>query len=207
MFDIGLQLPSAQHEEARKHACKRYHMRASLQRGVVPQQRRPPTHHSRWKAWLTSAVSSTKDSAGVKVARPLLMSHTIVHEGQLSAECEDLAKLWVAHWASGKVQTTFCSARGFGLQAAKQLAAGQVAARGLLEKDVDEPCYTVFGGGTMYGPAALVNAACSESCANAVFRADAGQWRVEVKRVIRAGEEVLVHYPAHGQCACGAKEW
>ena len=157
--------------------------------------------------WLRSAVSSTKDSKNVKAARPLVMSHTILKERQLSAVCEALAKLWVAHWASGKVQTTFCSARGFGLQAAKPLAAGQVVARGLFEKDFDEPCYTVLGGGTMYGPAAMVNAACSEACANAVFRAEARQWRVEVKNVIRAGEEVLVHYPACGECVCGAKEW
>lgn len=207
LFDIGLQLLSSQHEAARQHACKRAHMRASLQRSVVPQQYRPPTHHSRWRTWLRSAVSSTEDSDGVKAARPLVMARTLLYGCQLSPECEALAKLWVAHWASEKVQTTFCCARGFGLQATKQLATGQVVARGLLEKDFDEPCYTVLGGGTMYGPAAMVNAACSEACANAVFRAEAGQWRVEVKSVIRAGEEVLVHYPACGECACGAREW
>ena len=59
----------------------------------------------------------------------------------------------------------------------------------------------------MYGPAAYVNAACSEACANAVFKIGAGVWRVRAKRGLAVGEEVLVHYPARGVCVCGATEW
>ena len=93
------------------------------------------------------------------------------------------------------------------MEAAVKVRAGHILAHGLLEKDYDEPCYAVLGGGTMYGPAALVNAACSGACANAIFRAKADAWWVEAKRVIPVGEEVLVHYPARGKCVCGATEW
>ena len=72
-------------------------------------------------------------------------------------------------WAAGQLRTTFSADRGFGVVAAKPLQAGQFVAQGALEKDFEEPCYAVLGGGTMYGPAALVNAACTERCANAIF--------------------------------------
>ena len=106
-----------------------------------------------------------------------------------------------------RVRTTYSPARGFGLVAAVQVGSGRVVARGVIEKDHDEPNYMVEGGGTMYGPAALVNAACREQCANAIFRAEKGVWCVETKRGFRLGEEVLVHYPARGQCVCGATQW
>lgn len=207
MYDMGLQLPSTQHEAARLHACKRAHQFQALQRSVPAAVQCPSKHHSKWAKWLRDSVCSTQDGAGVKAAQPLVLSRTLFHEGRISTECEELGRLWVAFWALGRVRTTFCAARGFGLVAAVKVAAGQVVARGLLEKDYDEPCYTVLGGGTMYGPAAFVNAACSEACANAIFRAEKGVWCVEAKRAIHVGEEVLVHYPARGECACGATEW
>ena len=207
LYNIGLQLLGTQHEAARRHACKRMQQYKALRRGVPKRVQRPPKHHSKWTMWLRDSVSSTADSKGVKTARPFVLSRTLFHEGSISTECEELARLWVAFWAVGRVRTTFSVAGGFGLEAAVKVAAGQAVASGLLEKDYDEPCYTVLGGGTMYGPAALTNAACSESCANAIFRAEKGVWRVEAKRALRVGEEVLVHYPARGKCTCGAIEW
>ena len=83
------------------------------------------------------------------------------------------------------------------------MAKERVVARGLVEKDYDEPGYQVSGGGTMHGPAALANAACREDCANAIFRVRKGEWQLVAKRALRVGEEVLVHYPARGKCVCG----
>jgi hypothetical protein len=140
------------------------------------------------------------------------------HREELRAELRELERhvthalraehrVWVAFWAVQRVRTTYSPARGFGLVAAVQVGSGRVVARGVIEKGHDEPHYTVAGGGTMYGPAALVNAACREECANAIFRAEKRVWCVETKRGLRVGEEVLVHYPARGQCVCGATQW
>ena len=208
LYDMGLQLPRGLHTAARLHARKRAHMHQALRRKVVKAVQRPAAqHHMQQMSWLRSHVSSTEASKNVKAKRPLVLSRTLFHEGRLSKESESLVRLWVSFWALAHVRTTFSTARGFGLEAAVKRPAGVVVAYGLLEKDYDEPCYTVLGGGTMYGPAAFVNAACSNACANAVFRVQKGVWRVETKRVIQPGEEVLVHYPARGLCKCGATEW
>lgn len=205
LYDMGLQLPSSQHEEAKRHACKRVHQFHLWWQRSVPTAIQPPKHHSKWAKWLRESVSSTEASANVKAARPFVLSRTLFHEGSISTECERLGRLWVAFWAVGRVRSTFCAARGFGLVVAIKVAAGQVMARGLLEADFDEPCYTVLGGGTMYGPAALTNASCSERCANAIFSlSDHGVWEVVAKRTIDVGEEVIVHYPSVGECVCGA---
>ena len=68
----------------------------------------------------------------------------------------------------------------------------------------DEPGYAVAGGGTMYGPAAHVNAACSKACAIAEFCVEADEWRVVTKRAIAVGAEVIIPREA---CVCGATEW
>ena len=207
LYNIGLQLERTQHEAAREHARKRAHQYKVLQRSVPTQTVQPPKHHSNWDKWLRESVSSITSSKAVKAVRPLVLSHTLFHEGRLSSECEQLGRLWVAYWAVGRVRTTYTAERGFGVVAAVQVGSGQVVARGVIEKDYDEPHYKVKGGGTMYGPAALVNAACREECANAIFRVEKGVWCVQTKRGLRVGEEVLVHYPAQGQCVCGATQW
>ena len=168
---------------------------------------RPPKQSFQWKRWLQDTTSSSESSAHVKIARPLVLARSLFHFGKLSTECHELGYLWVAFWAVGRVHTTFCEARGFGLVASNTIQAGQIVARGVVERDYDEPCYTVQNGGTMYGPAALANAACSEACANAIFRKEKDEWRVVTKHIVRDGEEVLVYYPARGVCACGATEW
>lgn len=206
MYNIGLQIASSQHEAARRHACKRQHQYKTLQRSVTTAIQ-PPKHHSKWIKWLRDSVSSTEDSKTIKIARPIILSRTLFHEGSISTECEELGRLWVAFWAVGRVHTKFGEARGFSLVASNNIQAGQVVARGLVEEDYHEACYAVQNGGTMYGPAALVNAACSEVCANSIFQKEKGEWRVVTKRSVRAGEEVLVYYPSRGECACGATEW
>ena len=207
LYDMALQLPCTQHEEARRHACKRAHQCKPLRRSVQTHAIRPPQHNSRWAQWLGDSVSSTADSTAVRAARPLVLSRTLFHGSKLSSECDALARLWVAYWALQSARTSFSADRGFGLVTAVKVKAGRVVARGLLEKDYDEPHFRVLGGGTMYGPAAFVNAACKETCANAIFRVERGVWCVEAKRGLRVGEEVLVHYPARGVCMCGATEW
>ena len=207
LYNMGLHLPRTQHEEATEHARKRVHQYKVLQRSVPTQTIQPPKHHSKWGKWLRESVSSTTNSKAVKAVRPLVLSHTLFHEGNLSSECEQLGRLWVGFWAVGRVRTTYTAERGFGMVAAVQVGSGQVVARGVIEKDYNEPHYMVKGDGTMYGPAALVNAACREVCANAIFRVEKGVWCVQTKRVLRVGEEVLVHYTAQGQCVCGATRW
>ena len=111
-------------------------------------------------------------------------------------------------WCSlgcGRVGTSFFKDRGFGLVAVEELAAGTDLARGLIEVDYCEESYAISEGGTMYGPAARVNAACSEQCANARFTKCNGTWTVWAKRTIAAGKEVVVFYRATGgRCGvCG----
>lgn len=100
----------------------------------------------------------------------------------------------------------FSSARGFGLVATKRVPPNRCLVSGLVEPDYDEPKYTVTGGGTMYGPAAMTNAACSVQCANAIFRQEGDVWRVMTTRGLLSGEEVLVHYPSRGTCVCSSEE-
>ena len=100
----------------------------------------------------------------------------------------------------------FTCARGFGIVVTKSVASNVFIANGLIELDYEEPHYTVKGGGTMYGPAALINAACSEQCANAIFRRKGDVWNVTTTRGLRAGEEVLVYYPSRGVCVCSSEE-
>ena len=193
LYDMGLWLPDMD-GAARAHARRRSFQCTVLRRGV-PNSVPPPSSPSRWTSWLRSTASSTSDSRGVQTERPLVLSRTLFRGGVLSAECESLGLLWVAAWASGVTRTTFGPARGFGLVAAAGMASGQVVARGILERDFEEPSYAVTGGGTMYGPAAYTNAAPSRAAANAVFRVEAdGSWAVVSRRAISAGEEVLVYY-------------
>ena len=207
LYNMGLQLQRAQHEAAREHARERAHQYKVLVRSVPTHTVQPPRHNWEWDNWLRESASYPNDSEAVRASRPLVLSRTLFHDGRLSSECEQLGRLWVAFWAVQRVRTTYSPARGFGLVAAVQVGSGRVVARGVIEKGHDEPHYMVEGGGTMYGPAALVNAACREECANAIFRAEKRVWCVETKRGLRVGEEVLVHYPARGQCVCGATQW
>ena len=92
MYNIGLQIASSQHEAARRHACKRQHQYKTLQRSVTTAIQ-PPKHHSKWIKWLRDSVSSTEDSKTIKIARPIILSRTLFHEGSISTEGEELGRL------------------------------------------------------------------------------------------------------------------
>ena len=115
LYNIGLHLKRTQHEAARQHARRRAHQYKVLQRSVPMQTVQPPKHHSNWDKWLRESVSSITSSKAVKAVRPLVLSHTLFHEGRLSSECEQLGRLWVAYWAVGRVRTTYTAGRGFGV--------------------------------------------------------------------------------------------
>ena len=204
LYNTALHLPKEQHEAAKQHASRRMHTpHAAMRRAVPSGAIRPPKNSWKWPKWLSSSVSSTEEGAGVRAAKPLVLARTLFNAGHLSSECERLGLTWAAFWASAHLRTTFSAARGFGLEVVGTVAKERVVARGLVEKDYDEPGYQVSGGGTMHGPAALANAACREDCANAIFRVRKGEWQLVAKRALRVGEEVLVHYPAQGKCVCG----
>ena len=205
LYNMGLQLQRAQHEAAREHARERAHQYKVLVRSVPTHTVQPPRHNWEWDNWLRESASCPNDSKAVRASRPLVLSRTLFNDGRLSSECEQLGRLWVAFWAVQRVRTTYSPARGFGLVAAVQVGSGRVVARGIIEKGHDEPHYTVAGGGTMYGPAALVNAACREECANAIFRAEKRVWCVETKRGLRVGAKKCWCITQLGASVCVAR--
>ena len=70
-------------------------MHQALRRKVVKAVQRPAAqHHMQQMSWLRSHVSSTEASKNVKAKRPLVLSHTLFHEGRLSKESESLVRWW-----------------------------------------------------------------------------------------------------------------
>ena len=205
LYDMGLDLPPEQHAAAKQHAKKRWLMTKALGRAVPAGStlRRPPKHHAQLDRWIAASYCATNARKAARVERPLVLARTVCPPSGPSAEAMVLIRLWAAYWASGRVRTSFFDDRGFGLVAAEKLAAGNVLARGLIEADYSEKNYAIEEGGTMYGPAARVNAACSKRCANAKFTQCDGTWTVWARRAIAAGEEVIAFYPATGRCVCG----
>ena len=203
LYTLGLQLPRRQYAAALAHARRRDHVHTALRRRIVHVEARPASFLGA-RAWLHANVSSTGDAPRVQAERPLVLARTLFSDRQLAAECVQVALTWARFWALGALQTRFSAARGFGLHAAVPLRAGQVVARGIAEREYAESHYFVDGGGSMLGPAALANSACSSLCANALFRRRGVVWAVEMKRAVARGGEVLVHYPATGRCpVCG----
>jgi len=152
LYNTALHLPKEQHEAAKQHASRRMHTpHAAMRRAVPSGAIRPPKNSWKWSKWLSSSVSSTEEGAGVRAAKPLVLARTLFNAGHLSIECERLGLTWAAFWASAHLRTTFSAARGFGLEVVGTVAKERVVARGLVEKDYDEPGYQVSGGGTMYG--------------------------------------------------------
>ena len=202
LYDMCLHLPPEQHAAAKQHARKRWLMAKALVRRTAGSStvRRPPKDPGQLDTWIAAAYCDTTARMAVRVERPLVLAHTVCPP---SAEAMVLIRLWAGYWASGRVQTSFFDDRGFGLVAVEELAAGNDLARGLIEVDYCEDGYAIDEGGTMYGPAARVNAACSDECANARFTKCDGTWTVWAKRTIAAGEEVVVFYCATGRCVCG----
>ena len=205
LYDMHLNIPPEQHAAAKQHAKKRWLMAKALVRRPAVGRctvRRPPKDHVQLDEWIQTTYCATNDRMAGRVERPLVLARTVCPP---SAEAMVLIRLWASYWASGRVGTSFFKDRGFGLVAVEELAAGTDLARGLIEVDYCEESYAISEGGTMYGPAARVNAACSEQCANARFTKCNGTWTVWAKRTIAAGKEVVVFYRATGgRCGvCG----
>lgn len=207
IYTIGLQIPKRQHKSALAHARRRPHTRQALSRDVVAVDSRPRSF-SAAERWVHESISKSSDTKNFKRKHPLVLSTTIFNGRQISADCLQVALHWARFWAAGALETRFSRGKGFSLHAVKQLHAGQVVARGRVERSYDEQSYDlkVKGGATLLGPAALANTACSNECTNAEFHTTSTtEWKLEMKHGIAIGKEVLVHYPmANGKCpTCG----
>lgn len=217
LYTLGLHVDPALQETARQRMAfgkhKRLKMHHALKRKVVAGAARAPTEENSVREWLRHAVSSTEDKPAQQATRPLVMSRSLLdtrHETRfdgLSHRVVQLLSLWHRVWATGgAVAPTWSARSGLGLVAQKRICKGRVLARGIIELDYAEPGYSigVAGGGTLYGPASIANAACCNKCANAEFFRDGSrndQWTLKAKDGIAAGEAILAHYPATGVCS------
>ena len=206
LYTIGLLLPPEVHEAAREHARDRFLQEKALRREVPKQTMTPPHHFAQHRAWLMSVVSRTCDSQVFKASHPLVLSRTLFRGRELSEECSALLLQWVGLWASRHVTVDFDSTRGMGIRAKKVIHAGTVLVRGTRELDLEENGWDLVGGGSLLGPAALVNSAC-RNCCNARYEFasvdEPNVWLVVCDRVIHSSEAVLACYRSEGVCSCG----
>ena len=193
-------LPPEVHTAAQTRARGRKMQEKALRRPVAVQTQRPPRHHAQHRAWLQAVISRTCDSSRTKRERPLVLSRTLFDGRSISEESMAVLLLWASLWASKHVTVSFDSTCGFGLRATTDVQGGAVLARGCCEPDLEENGYDLQFGGSMLGPAALVNAACLR-CANARFQlSSSGVWRLVSSRVIHSTQAVLASYETNKLC-------
>lgn len=207
LYGISLDLPVSVRREALEHLrCRQFH--ACCRRLSLPQATRPPAsrHTAHHVSWLRANMSSTSDRILFKREHPLVLSRTLFRSArEVSSSVSLLLLQWTAFWSSSNISMSFSSSseRGFSIVTCKAVNAGVVLAHGFIDSDIEEAGYEVTGGGGMYGPAALCNAACKR-CSNAIFkRLNAKEWQLVTKRRIKAGLEVTVSYSVGLACSCG----
>ena len=205
---IRLDVPEDMRERALEHARIRFPRMTGAHLDETAAL--PPENAGR--AWLRTAVRTHKDyqRRGDDVAGLFYVPHSLVGLGsraERTIEAEWMLLQWVGAWSGGRVAVTFDDAVGFGVRARRAIRKGTVLLAGVVEADIDDPVCLVHPCGSLFGPASLLNAACTE-CVNAAFeQVSALEWRAVATRSIAENEPVCAAYelPAGdaGRCACG----
>lgn len=182
-------------EHAKALAARRFtlpSLPAGIHEAVVPT--RP------LRDWLRAHVQRTgcKASSG----RSLIVSREAIGCGSLDRCWMPFQlDLWAEFWRSKYVEAK--SSYGLGVFALQHLHAESTVARGVVDGNICWPETGVLAraadgrDAALFGPAALVNSACSDHC-NAVLKLSDGVYSVVLSCSVEAGQEILVSYSQPG---------